>query len=175
MTQPKRPRGNTTRYTVAIADEICRRLTAGESLRTICASPHMPSAPTICLWVVSNRDGFAERYARARQAQAVLLAEEIIAIADDSTGDSYKDSEGRLRTDHEVVNRSRLRVDTRKWYLSKVLPKVYGDKIEHTGKDGAPLALGDVELARRLAFVLSQALGEAETPLPAADEAATKH
>lgn len=65
--------------------------------------------------------------------QAELLADELLSIADDGRNDTYEVTEGEeksIRTDHDVINRSRLRVDTRKWYLSKVLPKIYGDKVD---------------------------------------------
>ncbi len=39
----------------------------------------------------------------------------------------------------EHVQRSRLRVDTRKWILSKLAPKRYGDKLQHTGDGGGPI------------------------------------
>ena len=107
-------------YTPEIADEICSRLIAGESLRRICKDDHLPAVSTVCLWVVDNREGFSEQYARARQAQGTMMADQIAEIADTGSGD---------------VSRDRLRGDTRKWYLSKVLPKLYGDKVEveHSG------------------------------------------
>ena len=118
------PPGRLTEYTPELAQEICERLAAGESLRKICAPDEMPAASTVCLWTLENRDGFAERYTRARQLQAELLADELFEIADDSTAD---------------YNHTRIRVDTRKWYLSKVLSKVYGDKTVLTGADGGPI------------------------------------
>ena len=41
----------------------------------------------------------------------------------------------------DVIAHKRVQIDTRKWMLSKMLPKVYGDKVvaEITGKDGAAL------------------------------------
>lgn len=74
----------------------------------------MPSAATVCRWQV-ERSEFAEQYARARAAQADTLADELLDIADD---------------DAEDVNRSRLRVDARKWIASKLKPKSYGDKMD---------------------------------------------
>ena len=71
-------------------------------------------------------------------------------------------------TDAASVQRDRLKVDTRKWLLSKALPKIYGDRVsaEITGKDGAPIGLPDIkELARDLAFLLAsgvQALEDQE-------------
>src|SRR5688572_9232829 len=75
---------------------------------------------------------------------------------------SYTDENGNERTDNEVVARSRLRVDARKWLAGKMAPKKYGDKLmaEHTGKDGGPIEtkeLSETELARRVAFLLTSA------------------
>jgi hypothetical protein len=50
--------------------------------------------------------------------------------------------------DHEHVQRSRLRVDARKWLLSKLLPKQYGDRVEVTGKDGGPLEHHHIDVPR---------------------------
>lgn len=130
-------------YTAELAAEICARIAAGESLRKICETPGIPAASTVHLWVIDNTNGFAEQYTRARLAQAIRWAEEIKEIADDGSNDTYVDADGNTRTDHDVINRSRLRVDTRKWLLSKVLPKVYGEKVNHevTGADGGPVVV----------------------------------
>ena len=74
-------------------------------------------------------------------AQADYYAEEIIEISDDSSGDELTDEDGKTRINSEFVNRSRLRVDTRKWLMARMAPKKYGDKItqEVTGADGTPL------------------------------------
>lgn len=64
-------------------------------------------------------------------------------ISDDGSNDTYIDPDtGQERTNHEIVARSRLRTDTRKWMLSKVLPKVYGDKLDlnHGVQPENPLA-----------------------------------
>jgi hypothetical protein len=135
--------GRPSVYTHEVADEILQRLAAGESLRGICEGDAMPAASTVATWVIDDREGFAERYARARRVQALHWAEEIVAIADDGTNDVTVDADGNERTDHDAIQRSRLRVDTRKWLLSKVLPKVYGEKVAvaHTDPDGNPLRI----------------------------------
>ena len=71
------------------------------------------------------------------------MADELLEIADDGRNDRIADEDGNERTDHDVIARSRLRVDTRKWLLSKALPKIYGDKVqnEHSGPGGAPIAV----------------------------------
>ena len=116
-------RGRPSLFTQAIADLICERMAAGESLRAICASDEMPDERTVRRWAIHNTDGFSPQYEEAVRLKAMKWADEVVDIADDN-----KD-----------VNRDRLRVDTRKWLLSKVLPKVYGDKLQHTGDTDNPI------------------------------------
>lgn len=134
------PAGRPTDYNVQIADEICERLSEGESLRSICREDKMPCKATVFRWLVHNKQ-FADQYDRSRQEQAELLADEIVDIADESTNDKYIDDNGNERTNNEAIARSRLRVDARKWVASKLKPKKYGDKTttEIGGIDGAPI------------------------------------
>ncbi len=136
--------GRPSLYTPELADAICVRLAGGESLNAICAPDEMPAESTVRLWAVTDLDGFSAKYARAREAQADALAEEIIEISDDGTNDwmerrSESEKGAGVNTgwvlNGEHVQRSRLRVDSRKWFASKVAPKKYGDKItqEHSG------------------------------------------
>lgn len=135
-------RGRPTIYSDAVADKICELMAEGNSLRSICKMPAMPAMSTVMRWLASEeRVAFREQYARARELLADYLAEETIEIADDGLNDTYVDDDGRVRVDHDHIARSRLRVDARKWFASKIAPKKYGDRItqEHTGADGAPL------------------------------------
>jgi hypothetical protein len=124
--KPAPPPGRPTTYTNETADKICERLADGESLRRICSGEDMPNKATVFRWLAAN-EIFRDQYARAREAQAEALADEIIDIADEGLNDSYTDKDGNVRTDHDVIARSRLRVDARKWVASKLKPKVYGD------------------------------------------------
>jgi len=127
-------RGRPSLYTEEIADEICRRLEAGESLNAICGDAHMPSERTVRDWDREDRNGFSPKYASAREAGYLKLADELIDIADNGSNDWMKrqrdDGSTELVLDHEHVTRSRLRVDTRKWVLSKMLPKVFGEHLQ---------------------------------------------
>lgn len=115
-------------YPASTRQEICRRLADGESLRKICSDEGMPSKWTVLEWLAKDEE-FAAQYARARELQAELYLDEIIAISDDSVLDTEIDPEtGAERTNHEVVARAKLRVDTRKWAMSKMAPKKYGDR-----------------------------------------------
>lgn len=121
-------------FTQETADTLCERLSEGESLRTICADEAMPGKTTVFRWLAEST-AFRDQYACAREMQADKLAEEILSIADDGLNDTYEDGEGNKRTDTDVIARSKLRVDARKWLASKMAPKKYGDKVtqEHTG------------------------------------------
>jgi hypothetical protein len=133
--------GRPTLYSEALADEICRRLANGESLSKICRSAGMPVFSTILGWALNPEHAFYDRYARARDIGYRHLAEELLEISDDSKGDLAQGEDGRKSVDHEHIARARLRVDTRKWMLSKMLPKLYGEKItsELVGQDGGPV------------------------------------
>ena len=136
----RRGPGRPTRYTSKVAADICTRLAEGESLRAICRDDAMPGLRTIMRWLFDGEhEEFWQQYARAREAQAEVRADEIIEIADDAAGDFTTDKDGKEIVSHENVQRSRLRVDARKWVAAKLLPKRYGDKLQHTGEGGGPI------------------------------------
>lgn len=83
-------------------------------------------------FAITENEEFSKMYARAKEIRAHVLAEEILSIADDSSGDYTVNDKGEEVADHENIQRSRLRVDTRKWIASKMLPKTYGEKVDVT-------------------------------------------
>jgi transcriptional regulator with XRE-family HTH domain len=115
----------------AKADLVLQRLAEGLSLRKAAAEAGIDPS-TVLKWEDADPE-FAQQYAHARATGYKLLADELIEIADDSSGDVIETERGPV-ANAEFAARSRLRVDTRKWMLSKMLPKVYGDKIEHEHK-----------------------------------------
>ena len=133
--------GRPSGFSQEIAGTICERLSLGESLRSICRDESMPSQSMVFRWLASNVD-FREQYAHAREVQADSWADDIIEIADDSSGDVIRDPEsGNERFNSEYAARSRLRVDTRKWLMARMAPKKYGDRItqevDHKSSDGS--------------------------------------
>jgi terminase small subunit-like protein len=130
-------RGRPTRYTQGVAELICERLAVnGESLTAICKSSGMPSYSAVMEWL-DRYPNFAKEYARARDIQIDLKAEEIVDIADDSSRDWITDADGDRLADHNHISRDRLRVDAR-----KLKSKKYGDKLLHTGAEGeGPVAV----------------------------------
>jgi len=123
-----------------LADELCDKLAAGQSLKAICANDAgLPSERSIYRWLADEaNEAFRQQYARAREAQADAIFEEILEIADDGSNDWMSNNEPEdpgYRLNGEHVQRSRLRVDARKWMAGKLAPKKYGDKLiaEHSG------------------------------------------
>ena len=125
---------------------ICEQIAMGKSVRKICEAEDMPAMSTIFLWLTKH-ESFSEQYARARETQADVLFEEVLEIADDGSNDTYVDGEGNATTNYDHIQRSRLRVDARKWMAGKLRPKKYGDKVqtEVSGPDGGPIAFERIE------------------------------
>ncbi|MDP3740315.1 MAG: hypothetical protein Q8R02_23210 [Hyphomonadaceae bacterium] len=102
----------------------------------------MPAHPTVLRWV-QTKEAFSDQYARARETGYAVLFDQMLEIADtplpgvivttklSKDGDMYDETK---RAD--MIEHRRLQVDTRKWMLAKALPKVYGDKLQHTGNGG---------------------------------------
>lgn len=152
-TDPGRP----STYTQELADEIIERLANGETLNAICRSKHMPHARSVRRWALDNVEGFAPRYAQAREIGYHYMADEVFDFAD------------RKNNDRGAVARDRLRVDTRKWLLAKVLPKMYGDRVIHSGDEENPVEINSREpdtrkLAQSIMGVLQSATIEHKNP-----------
>ncbi len=130
--------GRPSSFSQAAADEICERIAAGETVRNL-SGDNLPEPRTIFRWLASN-ESFRQQYARAKESQAEVLAEEILEISDDATND-YTETEDGAILNHENIQRSRLRVDSRKWLLSKLLPKKYGDRVQQEINGGEPLRI----------------------------------
>lgn len=127
----------------------------------------MPAQSTVYLWVSNDHDGFSERYARAREAQAHFLADEILEIADDGSNDWTERQQGEdaiTVVDHEHIQRSKVRIDARKWLMAKMAPKRYGDKLAVTGADGKDLIPAEATDPRRLAVALHAIFAASAAP-----------
>jgi hypothetical protein len=131
------------RYTAKIATKILERIAAGESLRNICKEPGMPSFRSVLSWAGENKDGFRDKYAFAMDIRAQWIHEEMLEIADNIEPGKRvkKNAKGTEVTIGDMVERSKLRVDTRKWILARMSPKRYGEKItqEISGPGGGPI------------------------------------
>lgn len=116
-------KGRPTKKTKELTDQILYRISQGESLRSICRDVSMPNRSTIIDWR-SNDPDFSNQYAQAREAGFDVTADEILDIADEPIEFLREDPKA---ANAEVQHR-RLKIDTRKWLLSKLCANKYGDK-----------------------------------------------
>lgn len=134
--------GRPTEYTTEVAARIIERLSEGKSLRSICKADDMPPESTVRLWALDDREGFAAQYTRARELGYLAMADELLEIANTpQIGEKTKSVDGKVveTTTGDMIEHRRLQVDTRKWMLSKMLPKVFGDKLALTDAQGGNL------------------------------------
>jgi hypothetical protein len=138
-----------TDYNDALGDLICEQLADGKSLRAICSSDDMPGRATVFRWLGAHEE-FRDQYARAREAQADSIADEVLHIADEplvgtitvdkqqsvGRGEHARLEDVTETTTKDGVERSRLMIDARKWFAGKLNPKKYGPKIQHDGTVG---------------------------------------
>ena len=147
-----------TDFTPELGKEICRLLATGLSLRRICDGEDFPSRESVNNWLFKGKQDqsdkiespfrtFLDQYAHAREAQADVLMDETIDIADDGRNDwmEYYGRDGEplgWKINGEAVARSKLRVEARMKYASQVAPKKYGAKVDltHKGDEQAPIA-----------------------------------
>lgn len=136
-------------YSAAVFAEICERLSRGEPMAAICRDEGMPHPSTVWRW--AEADAFvSQSIARAREDGFDAIALQALEIADDSRNDFIDKlaDEGdakaeEVRANGEVIQRSRLRVETRLKLLAKWDPKRYGDKVQQvlSGPNDGPIAL----------------------------------
>lgn len=117
--------------------EICERISKGESLRSVLRDDDMPDAATFYKWIDENKDYF-KQYARATEERAESIFEEILEIADTTVEGVVIETDDNGRTKEkkgDMLGHRRLQIDARKWMLSKMMPKKYGDslKLDHEG------------------------------------------
>ncbi len=101
------------KYTPQLADDICSNLAQGKSLVAVCKELEIPYRD-VFQWLRDN-PGFADNYARAREAQIDYIAEDVLTISDDP----------QIPSDDK-----RVRIDARKWYAGKMQPKKYGERVQ---------------------------------------------
>jgi hypothetical protein len=115
-----------------LADAVLANMEAGMSCFKACQQACVPM-PTFMLWV-SQDSALAESYAQARENFVERIAQEVMELSDVDVGET---PDGRK--DWAAVQKHKLQVDTRKWLLSKLAPKKYGEKLEISGDKESPL------------------------------------
>lgn len=144
-------------YNDKLAEEFCERMCKGEAPTQICQDPRMPSYPTIIKWTLSDDpkyEAFRVMYEESKRIMWLYHADQMLDLSDNSTND-YMDRYNKFTEetervfDNENVQRSKLRIDTRKWLLAKMLPHVFGEKVDVSvgGRDGRPIAVAAITMS----------------------------
>ena len=158
-------------YNEEVAIRLCERIAGGESVKKITAEKGFPNQSTVTRWLWKY-EAFRQLYTQARRLQAETLMDELVGIADMSDNDFVekvdKDGTPYMAYNREAVERSRLRVDARKWAITKLYPSKYGEKavIEHQGAVGAfdisKMATDDLEQLERILSGVASDGGDTE-------------
>lgn len=139
-----------------VVTAILDRIADGEPLTKICSVPELPTRKAFFEWVAADKS-LQMRYELAMELRAEQYVEETIAIADDSSKDTYVDGQGNVRIDHEVIGRSKLKIEARMWYAAKIAPKKYGNRRQVEVDEG--LRIKPEDLDDRIAALLRKAAG----------------
>lgn len=130
-------------YTHEKGVEIAHLISQGWSLRRLCALDGMPSTTAFFRWLAKEED-FRKQYDKAKKEQAQNLFDEIFTIADTIDGDYEISDDGKIKCNTDNIQRARLRVDVRKWALSKMDPKKYGDRVALAGDEDSPIVTKEI-------------------------------
>jgi hypothetical protein len=169
-------------YDAAVGREILQRLETGETLIGILddPDPRLPGTGTFYRWLESDAgvaDGFRERYAQARETHYRVMGEQIIALADRTRlGAKIKTEGGEVEVvTQDMVDRAKLQIETRKWVLARLLPKVYGDRLDVSGSVNLTYeqrlqSLAQAQVVRHAALPMVERLDSPHMPpMPAFD------
>jgi uncharacterized protein (UPF0147 family) len=152
-------------YTREIADQVLDELMSGRTLVDICADPEMPSATAVRQWLRDNLDGFTARYWEAREIGYQMIGDQALRIVDDRRNDwiiwHREDGTAARMLDPQRVSRALARVSTRRWLLSKMLPKTFGERPDFYARQGA----GSDDMAEFMKLLNGRSRG-----LPSEDE-----
>ena len=150
--------GRPSDYSPEMGELICAKIASGKTLSEICRKQGMPARQTVLRWR-REHSGFDTEYTRARVDQMENWGDDCVEIADDDTLDTLDsvDKQGNSIqvANHANVQRDRLRIDTRKFMMSKIARHIYGERVnhEHSGEihQRHTVELSDRERMRRLA------------------------
>lgn len=134
--------GMPTSYTEEMGNRVCEAVKASQSgLRTtLKADGSLPSLEIVMRWL-DQYASFRSQYTLAKNDQLRLMAEDIVDLSNDESLEP---------------NDKRIRIDTRKWLLSKLIPKTYGDKLDLTS-GGEAMAAPSHQIDARIQSIIMQA------------------
>ena len=134
--------GRPTDYSEDIADKICDFFAMGYSMRQVCLEKGMPVPSTIYLWLSKHRS-FSDKYVCAKADGQECLVDELSEIAD------------KVLTGVYEPNQARVAADIKKWHITKLAPKKYGDKQFIETKDTSQ-EITDDELNEKIIEMMSK-------------------
>lgn len=106
--------GRPRKLTEELQIDLLAQISVGRSLNQICKEKRFPAATNVFKFI-HKCDEFRQKYQEAVAMRAEWIDGELLEIADEGSGDTQRD---------------KLRIDTRKWYLSKLNPRKYSDKLQ---------------------------------------------
>lgn len=121
-----------------IFNYICTEIEKGRALRNVLKDDKMPSTSTFYEWLELYPEK-SKQYTRATEIRAEAIFDDILSIADQNANDTYVNDNGFEVVNNDVIQRSRLRIEARKWVLSKLNPKKFGEKLDVTS-DNKPIS-----------------------------------
>jgi len=109
-----------------LEDEVVRRLIKGETVKSIFRDDRLPSKDSFYYHCYKDAD-FAARIARARAHGAIAQFDDFLALADEADAENH--------------NAIKLRLWARTWYLGRLDPSKYGDKMINAWDANSPLEI----------------------------------
>ena len=156
------------KYDAELAAKVLDLLAQSGSLRRVCRELGV-SRNSIIPWVVDNTEGFGDAYARAKEHGIDTLVEETLDIADDGSND-YMETEHGPALNSESIQRSKVRVETRRWLAERLAPRRYGLRqgLDVMSSDGT-LQMDDTARSARVAQLVALAAKRKEDDEKTAD------
>ena len=146
------PGGRPTDYSPEICARICSELAEGKSMRKICEAEDAPAMTSVFKWLRDYPE-FSQQYNKSKEQGALALFEELVYIADTPVmGERRKEtSDGKVEiTIGDMIEHRKLQIDARKWALSKILPKKYGERLQQDVTINDYTAMSSEERRRKI-------------------------
>jgi len=143
----------------AICQAVLQGMRDGLSAFKACQAAGVPQS-TFNLWVDSDAK-LAESYAHAREDLIERIASEVMELSDSDVPET-----GDGKRDWQAIQQRKLQVDSRKWLLSKLAPKKYGDRLELAGDKENPLQVQTIDASKLSTDVLAQIIAAKDANAP---------
>jgi hypothetical protein len=149
MATKKTPKPKPVRDKEAICKEVLQGMRDGLSAFKACQKAGVPQS-TFNDWLDADKE-LAVEYAHAREDLIERIASEIMELSDTEVPET-----GDGKRDWQAIQQRKLQVDSRKWLLSKLAPKKYGERLELAGDKENPLQVQTIDASKLSTDVLAQ-------------------